>query len=163
GGKTSRFTFDASQENSQPVWSPDGSRIVFGSRRNGKWGLYVKPSNGIGNEELLMESETLKMPMSWSGDGKSILYWLQDPKTGNDVWALPFFGDRKPFPVLQTPFAEVFPQISPDGKWISYTSNETGRPEIYVQSFPPGAGKWPISSSGGNFSRWRRDGKELLY
>src|SRR5262245_32038896 len=82
---------------------------------------------------------------------------------GDDVWALPFSGDRKPVPVLQMPFAENFPQISPDGKWMSYTSNETGRPEIYVQSFPPGAGKWQISSSGGNFSRWRRDSKELLY
>jgi len=163
GGMTSRFTFEASQENSQPIWSPNGSRIVFGSRRNGKWGLYLKPSNGIGNEELLIESDTLKMPMSWSADGKFIVYWVQHPKTGNDAWALPLAGDRKPFPLLQTPNSESYPQISPDGKWIAYSSNETGSPEVYVQSFPPGAGKWQISRSGGGPSRWRRDSKELFY
>ena len=78
------------------------------------------------------------------------------------MWALPLAG-RKPFPVLQTPFDEQYPQISPDGKWIAYTSNETGRFEVYVQSFPPGAGKWQISNSGGSYSRWRRDSKELFY
>ena len=163
GGKTSRLTFDALQENSHPIWSPDGSRIVFGSRRNAKWGIYLKPSNGAGNEELLFESELTKMPMSWSGDGKFVLFYVADPKTGNDVWALPLAGDRKPFPVLQTPFGESHPQISPDGKWFAYYSNETGRAEVYVQSFPPGAGKWQISSSGGQFARWRRDGRELFY
>jgi serine/threonine protein kinase len=163
GGKTSRLTFDASQENSQPIWSPDGSRIVFGSRRNGRWGLYSKASNGLGSEELLVESDALKTPMSWSADGKFVLYSVQDPKTLADVWALPLSGGRKPFPVLQKQFREEYPQISPDGKWFAYASNETGSPEVYVQSFPPGAGKWQISSNGGGPSRWRRDGKELFY
>jgi serine/threonine protein kinase/Tol biopolymer transport system component len=163
GGKTSRLTFDASQENASPIWSPDGSRIAFGSRRNGKWGIYQKLSNGTGNEELLVESELVKTPISWSPDGKFILYMVIDPKTGSDGWALPLTGDRKPFPILQTPFNEGHPQISPDGKWIAYSSNETGRSEIYIQSFPPGAGKWQISSNGGSFARWRRDGKELFY
>ena len=163
GGKTSRLTFDASQENASPIWSPDGSRIAFGSRRNGKWGIYQKLSNGTGNEELLFESELVKTPISWSADGKFILYMIIDPKTGSDGWALPLTGDRKPFPILQTPFNEGHPQISPDGKWIAYASNETGRAEIYIQSFPPGAGKWQISSNGGSFARWRRDGKELFY
>jgi Tol biopolymer transport system component len=163
GGKTSRLTFDASQENSSPIWSPDGSRIVFGSRRNGKWGLYQKLSNGTGNEELLVESDLVKSPTSWSADGEIILYMVLDPKTNADVWALPLTGDRKPFPVLQTPFVESHPQISPNGKWIAYSSDETGRREIYVQSFPPGAGKWQISTNGGFYPRWRRDGKELFY
>ncbi len=163
GGKTSRLTFDASQENASPIWSPDGSRIVFGSRRNGKWGLYQKLSNGTGSEELLVESDLVKSPMSWSADGKIILYMVLDPKTNADVWALPLTGDRKPFPILQTPFVESHPQISPDGKWFAYSSDETGRREIYVQSFPPGAGKWQISSNGGFYARWRRDGKELIY
>jgi hypothetical protein len=88
---------------------------------------------------------------------------VQDPKTNADVWALPLTGDRKPFPVLQTPFVESHPQISPNGKWIAYSSDETGRREIYVQSFPPGAGKWQISTNGGFYPRWRRDGKELFY
>jgi serine/threonine protein kinase len=163
GGKTSRLTFDASQESSSPIWSPDGSRIVFGSRRSGKWGLYQKLANGTGNEELLIESDLVKSPTSWSADGKFILYMVQDPKTNADVWALPLTGDRKPFPLLQTPFIESHPQISPDGKWFAYSSDETGRREIYVQSFPPGAGKWQISSNGGFYARWRRDGKELFY
>jgi Tol biopolymer transport system component len=163
GGKMSRLTFDASQENSQPVWSADGSRIVFGSRRNNKWGIYQKLSNGTGTEELLFESDVLKMPMSWSTAANTVLFYVQDPKSGTDVWALPLAGDRKPLPLLQTAFNESHPQISPDGKWFAYTSNETGRAEIYVQSFPPGGGKWQVSSNGGVFARWRPDGKELFY
>ena len=163
GGKTSRLTFDASQENASPIWSPDGSHIAFGSRRNGKWGIYQKLSNGTGSEELLVESELVKTPTSWSADDKFVLYMVIDPKTGQDVWALPLTGDRKPFPILQTLFNEAHPQISPNGKWIAYASDETGRREIYVQSFPPGAGKWQISSNGGVYARWRRDGKELFY
>ena len=162
-GTMLRFTFDASQDNSMPIWSPDGSRIVFGSLRNGKWGLYQKPANGTGREELLVESDSPKMPMSWSPDGKFIVYWVNDPKTGSDVWVLPLAGDRKPVPFLQSPFSETWPQISPDGKWIAYTSNETGRNEIYVRPFPTGEGKWQISTNGGTFSRWRGDSKELFY
>jgi dipeptidyl aminopeptidase/acylaminoacyl peptidase len=111
----------------------------------------------------LFESELVKNPVRWSGDGKLIVYNVDDPKTGRDVWALPLTGDRKPFPILQTPFFEANPQISPDGKWIAYQSNETGRGEIYVQTLPTGGGKWQISSSGGGYPRWRRDGKELFY
>src|SRR5207237_885590 len=89
GGKTSRLTFDPSQENAQPLWSQDGSRIVFGSRRHGKWGIYGKPTNGTGDEELLFESELVNVPMSWSGDGKFVLFNVAGSKTGTDVWALP--------------------------------------------------------------------------
>jgi Tol biopolymer transport system component len=162
-GNMLRFTFDASQDNSMPLWSPDGSRIAFVSLRNGKWGLYVKPANGTGREELLYESDLIKAPMSWSPDGKFIVYWAADPKTVGDEWVLPLAGDKKPVPFLQTPFSETWPQISPDGKWIAYTSNETGRAEIYVRPFPSGEGKWQISTNGGSFPRWRRDGRELFY
>lgn len=127
------------------------------------WGIYRKASNGTGSEELLVESENSKMPTSWSRDGKFILYSEIDPKTLFDVWALPLTGDRKAFPVLQTRFSEMHPQITPDGKWVAYHSDETSRAEKYVQSFPPGAGKWQVSSNGGTFSRWRPDGKELFY
>jgi Tol biopolymer transport system component len=163
---TSRFTFDASQENSSPIWSSDGTRIVYGSIRNGKSGLYQKMANNAGAEERLVESNGTNdttLPVSWSPDGSSIVYEVTDPKTAQDLWVLPSSGDRKPFPLLHMPFNESHGQISPDGKWFAYHSNETGRGEVYVQPFPSGAGKWQISTNGGQFARWRRDGRELFY
>jgi Tol biopolymer transport system component len=162
-GTTSRFTFDASQDNVSPVWSPDGSRIVYGSFRNRKGGLYQKLSNGTGPEERLLESDAVTLPTSWSPDGRSIVYTVVDPKTGFDEWVLPLSGDRKPVPLLHTLFAESHGQISPDGKWLAYHSNETGRAEVYVQPFPQGTGKWQVSTNGGALPRWRRDGRELFY
>lgn len=143
-GTTSRFTFDAPQENSSPIWSSDGSRIAFGSLRGGtggKWGLYVKPSNGAGAEELLLEfpvQGNRTDPMSWSPDGRSVLFKVNDPKTSIDLWLLPVSGERKAIPLLNTPFFEEHGQISPDGKWLAYSSNETGQAEIYVRPFPAG-------------------------
>ena len=122
-----RFTFDASQDNSMPIWSPDGSRIVFGSLRNGKWGLYQKPANGTGREELLVESDLPKMPMSWSPDGKFIVYWVNDPKTGADQWVLPLTGDRKPLPFLQSPFNGSRSADLTGREVDRLYSNETGR------------------------------------
>jgi Tol biopolymer transport system component len=162
-GTMSRLTFDATQDNSSPAWSPDGSRIVFGSVRNGKYGVYVKAVDNTGKEELLIESELPTTPMAWSPDAKSIVYWVSDPKTGFDQWILPLTGERKPVPILQNPFLEGWPQVSPDGKWIAYTSNETGQNEIYIRTFPEGSGKWQISTNGGIFPRWRHDGKELFF
>jgi eukaryotic-like serine/threonine-protein kinase len=159
----SRFTFDASQDNSAPIWSPDGSRIAYSSLRNGKWGIYQKPANGIGHEELLVESDLPQVPMSWSPGDRSIVYLVYGRNASTDQWVLPLAGDRKPVPFLQSPFREAHSQISPDGKWVAYDSNETGRLEIYVRPFPSGEGKWQISTSGGDFPRWRRDSKELFF
>src|SRR5262249_25129803 len=162
-GQMRRLTFDASQDNSSPVWSPDGTRIAFASLRGGKWGIYQKLASGTGNEQLLMESELQKMPMSWSPDAKLLVYWQNDARTGADLWVLPMNGERKPFPFLTDPADHRLPQISPDGKWIAYRSNETGRQEIYVRPFPTGEGRWQISTNGGSSARWRADGKELYY
>jgi Tol biopolymer transport system component len=100
--------------------------------------------------------------MSWSPDGRFILY-VTAGVTGTDVWALPLFGDRKPFPYLQTRFGEYPAVFSPDGGWVAYTSNESGQPEVYVATFPKFGGKRQISTGGGRVPRWRRDGRELFY
>jgi len=104
-----------------------------------------------------------KSPQDWSPDGRLVLYTSQDPKSGSDLWSLSPDGDGKPSVVVQTPFDETQAQFSPDGRWIAYASNETGRYEIYVRSFPGPGGKWQVSTEGGIYPRWRRDGKELFY
>ena len=156
-----RLTFDATQDNQSPIWSPDGTRIAFASRRNNKWGLYTKLADGTGTEDLITESEALKDPMSWSPDGKLLVYVLAGQLA--DVWAVPVSGDKKPFALLQSPANENFPQVSPDGKWLAYMSIETGRAEVYVRPFPEGPGKWQVSTDGGTWPRWRRDSKELYF
>jgi Tol biopolymer transport system component len=162
-GVLSRFTFDEAVD-SAPVWSPDSNQIIFASRRKGVRDLYQKPVRGAGSEELLLATPETKDPVDWSPDGRFFLYGTVDPRTGNDIWALSIGGaDRKPFPVVQTTFNEHSGQFSPDGKWIAYQSNESGRYEIYIQLFPGPGGKTQISTSGGRSPRWRRDSKELFY
>jgi dipeptidyl aminopeptidase/acylaminoacyl peptidase len=125
--------------------------------------LFEKPANGAADEQPLLVTALDKAPQDWSLDGRLLLYSVSDPKTRSDLWALPLTGDRKPFPVLQTGFEEVQGQFSPDGRWIAYASNDTGRYEIYVRPFPGPSGKFPISTGGGVYPRWRRDGRELFY
>jgi Tol biopolymer transport system component len=146
-----------------PIWSPDGSRIVFGSTRNGPTNLYVKPASGRGNEEPLLKTSQAKFPTDWSSDGKLLLYMETNAKSKWDVWILPLEGDRTPRPFSQGDFDKVDAKLSPDGKWIAYSSDESGQPQIYVQPFPGGGGKYQISTGGGGNPRWRRDGKELFY
>jgi eukaryotic-like serine/threonine-protein kinase len=176
-GTASRFTFNSHEE--QSIWSPDGTRIVFASELSGDRGriltpgggardgpishLYQNIASGAGQVELLFKSNTAKKPTNWSHDGRFIVYENLDPKTGDDIWVLPLFGDRKPIPFLRTQFSEGQGQLSPDGRWMAYASNETGRYEVYVQPFPPSGAKWLISPGGGGHPRWRRDGKELFY
>ncbi len=162
-GVTSRFTFDASANEFQPIWSPDGGTIVFSSDRGGTFDLYQKAVSGGGEEKLLLQSDEMKFACDWSRDGKYIVYQSRGKKTLWDIWILPTFGDRKPIPVLQTPFSEFRPTLSPDGRWLAYQSNESGRAEIYVQAFPGPGGKWQVSTAGGVEPSWRRDGKELYY
>jgi eukaryotic-like serine/threonine-protein kinase len=155
-----RFTFDPAVD-AYPIWSPDGSRIVFSSPRKAARDLYLKAATGAGNEELLLTTPQAKMATDWSRDGRFLLFGTL---AGNaDIWALPMDGDRKAFPVVQTTFNERLAQFSPDGKWIAYESNESGRYEVYAQAFPTSGGKWQISTNGGAMARWGRDGKELFY
>ena len=162
GGST-KFTF-APEADDHPLWSPDGKRIAFSSTRDGQVAnLYEKPSGGAGQEQPLLKSDHAKTPTDWSRDGRFIIYEDRNPKTGVDLMVLPMTGDRKPVEYLRTPFNEGKARFSPDGKWVAYTSDESGLPEVYVQSFPPKGSKWLISTAGGNQPRWRPDGKELFY
>src|SRR5262249_36739050 len=137
--------------------------IVFHSNRKGAHDLYTKPATGPGSEELLLTSAQDKRPLDWSPDGRFLLYADTGPKGGVDILALPMDGDPKPFPVVQTNFDEDLAQFSPDGKWIAYQANESGRYEIYIQPFPDPGSHTQVSTNGGAQARWRSDGKELFY
>ena len=156
-----RFTFDP-QHDYNPVWSPDGSRIVWASNQDA---LYQKAANLAGDKTLLLKSDSTKFPTDWSQDGRFIIYSQIDPKTKSDVWFLPASGsgEVKPFPVLQTDANESAGTLSLDGRWLAYSSDVSGRLEVYVQGYPGGGGKRQISTGGGDIPRWRRDGRELFY
>ena len=162
-GVTSRLTFDAATDN-LPIWSPDGQRVVFPSSRKGPFDLYIKAASGAGQEELLIKLGTpTGWATDWSRDGRFILYQIPGVNTGQDLWIAPQFGDRKPFPYLQTQFNEQEGAFSPDGRWVAYVSDESGRDEIYVQAFPLSGEKHQISTGGGSEPYWKKDGKELFY
>jgi eukaryotic-like serine/threonine-protein kinase len=169
GVRASRFTFDTAFER-WPVWSPDGVRMAFGSRGAGTFDLHQKVTTGAGNVQVVVASDETKLPTSWSADGRFLLYQRTDPKNQSDLWVTTMTGTQESSVILQTPFIERFGAFSPDGQWIAYQSNESGRNEVYVRTFvPPGAtaaapvGQWQVSTTGGIMPTWRPDGKELYY
>jgi hypothetical protein len=164
-GAEQRFTAD-SFSHLAPFWSPSGDHIVFSSSRDGgEFDLYQKATNGTGQDELLLSDRTNKAPTQWSRDGRFIVYRLLDPKTAFDIWVLPM--DRgahlKPFAFLHSEFNELFGQLSPDNRWMAYTSDDSGRREVYVRPFPAGEGRINISIAGGEQPRWSGAGKELFF
>ena len=149
GRELTRFTFEPGTDG-DPIWSPDGSRVVWASNREGRFQLYEKAASGLGQDALLLKSDYSKFPSDWSRDGRFIIYREVDPKTNYDVWVLPIgpagpveppAGDQKPFPFLHTEANEAAAVLSPDGQWMAYISDESGRYEVYVQSFPKGGSK----------------------
>jgi eukaryotic-like serine/threonine-protein kinase len=157
---SSRFTFDPAHE-FNPVWSPDDTRIVFSSYRTGSGDLYQKATAG-GDAELLYGSNNFKAAFDWSRDGRILIFGEFGSTTRQDLWALSL-PERKATPVLQTEFFENAGVLSPDGRWLAYHSDESGRPEVYVQPFPGVGSKWRISREGGFYPLWRGDDKEMFF
>jgi Tol biopolymer transport system component len=145
-----------------PVWSRSDDRIAYASIRTGSVDLSARSSAGTGDEQVLLEFSGDTILTDWSPDGRFLLYFAPNPKTGTDIWVLPQ-GTHVPKPFLTTAANEMWGQFSPDGRWIAYQSNETGRFEIYVRPFPGPGGPIPISTAGGVYVRWSRDGNELYY
>jgi Tol biopolymer transport system component len=162
-----QFTFNQ-HDNEVPLWSVDGTRIAFLSIYGGSPSIYQKPSSGVGEEQVL---DRERMAADWSRDGRYLIESALDPKTKFDVWVLPLSGDKKAFPFLNSASNEIEAKLSPDGKWLAYASDETGRYEIYVQTFalggshepPERRGKWQVSANGGTLPVWSRDGNELFF
>ncbi len=156
-----RLTFEGNTNNG-PVWTPDGKRIAFNSNKEGPLNIFWKLADGSGGLERLTTSQYLHAPMSWSPDGQLLAFFEVNPTTQRDIWVLRM-SDRKAQPFLRTQFDEGVPQFSPDGRWLAFISNETGRHEVYVQSYPGPGGKWQISTEGGTEPAWNRNGRELFY
>jgi eukaryotic-like serine/threonine-protein kinase len=167
-GTSTRFTFGPGK-NEYPVWSPDGKEIVFSSTRNGVYDLYRKPSDGSKAEQLLSRSSEDKRGSSWSRDGRFLAYGSSRNVGPEQAWTVPIHGDPTPIPLFTGGFNSTRVEFSPDGRWIAYESNETGKFEVYVREFTGSAdsaassGKWMISNDGGFWPHWRADGKEIVY
>jgi eukaryotic-like serine/threonine-protein kinase len=167
-GVPSRITFDPATDN-LPIWSPDGRRILWPSRRSGNFDLYIKAASGAGQDEKLITMGTVTgWATDWSRDGKFVLYQRPGDKTGQDLWMAPqstgpSSEPQTPFPYLASPFNEANGVFSPDGHWIAYESDESGRPEVYVQRFPDTNPKVQISTGGGTDAAWSKNGGELFY
>jgi Tol biopolymer transport system component len=173
-GTKTRITFNPAQ-NIEPSWSPDGQRIVFsqliGSRLSAGSTIHTRPANGGGQDEVLVAPENNSVPVTFgwpqsSSDGKYLVYSKSSGPSGGSIWAVPTSGEKKPFLIVQ-PQAQQgtiqFSRLSPDSKWLAFTSTESGREELYITPFPGASGRWQISQNGGTAPAWRADSKELYF
>jgi len=159
---SNRLTF-ADHEEYMAQWSPDGAQIVFTTELEGAANLQTITPDGSGSPQLLIEEEVEVQSYSWTPDGRHVIYGRLDAETAWDIWALPIQGDRDPFPLVEGESSENFGVVSPDGGWLAYVADESGRPEVYVQAFPRPHGRQQVSANGGVEPQWSADGRELFY
>jgi len=157
-----RLSADASDENWM-IWSPDGARGLINSFSASGLFLFESPTSGVSSRRPLVDVEGGVWPVSWSPDGRVVLYVTNHAETGNDVWVLPRDGRTPPYPFLQTRASENWAAFSPDGRWVAFSSDDSGRVEVYVSHFPADGRRWQVSAGGGSQARWRRDGGEIFY
>jgi len=160
----SRLTFDPASDWT-PVWSPDGNQIAFASNRAGGTHVYLLPASGVGTDRLAFKSDSTEIPVSWSRDGRYIVFSrFKTGGAGVDTWLLTLGGEPKASPLIESPFDKAQARISPDGRWITYVTNDSGTYQVVVQSFPdPNGGRWQITAQGGIEPKWKHDGRELYY
>jgi Tol biopolymer transport system component len=170
-GNTSPFT-SGGRPIASPAWSPDGTQLVYRHNRGTVNQFVRRSAGGGGAEELVLTFETERaaqirggniVPTDWSPDRENILFIVSAIDSGNDLWILPLAGDKKPYKFLATPVEEMQGNFSPDGHFVAYTSNESGKFEAYVETFPRSERRWPVSTNGGYEPRWRADGREIYY
>ena len=159
-GSVTRLTDDGRNEG--PLWTHDGKRIAYTSVQGNRADIMVKAVDGGLVERLTMRA-TAAYVQSWTPDGSALAFTDSNPETGGDIWVLPFTGDRKPVPILTSRFSENHPEFSPNGRWLAYTSDESGRAEVFVRPYPGPGGGQPISTGGGHSPVWSRDGRELFF
>lgn len=164
-----RFTADAADEN-WLIWSPDGNRVLLNSFSASGLFLFEAPATGIRTRRPLVDAPGGAWPVSWSRDGRFVLYVTNSvctdddrPCTGNDIWVLPREADARPYPFLQTTASENWAAFSPDGRWVAFSATDSGRTEVYASPFPADGRRWQLSAGGGSQARWNRNGNEVFY
>jgi Tol biopolymer transport system component len=162
GSDRIRFTSAPTDEN-WLIWSSDGQRVVLNSFDREHLDLFEATAKSLEPHTVLMNDTIAKWPVSWSHDGRFLLYVTNSRATSNDIWVLPLTGDRRPYPYLRTDASENWAAFSPDGKWVAYSSTDSGSIEVYVSPFPSTGRRWRVSADGGSQARWRRDGSEIFY
>jgi Tol biopolymer transport system component len=163
-GERTQFTSDPADEN-WLIWSPDGARVLLNSFARDHLTLLEAPATSAAERKQLLEGNEGKWPVSWSPDGKFVLYVTNNNRTSNDIWVLLRDGSGSPYPYLHTAASENWAAFSPDGKWVVFSAadSNSGQPEVFVAPFPAPTKRFRISADGGSQARWRRDGKEIFY
>jgi Tol biopolymer transport system component len=168
-GVKTRQTFDPKPDRA-PTWAPNSREIAFSSLRTGVWQIFRKDATSGRPEEPLTTGPGDKIVPDWGRDGRYLVFEQIGATTAEDIWAMPLEGDRRPFPIIQTPAADANPALSPDGRWLAYESSQSGRPEVMVTRFPASPGevtasapRWQVSTQGGSAPRWSGDGRALFF